>query len=181
MKVFIGTSQPFDIVRHVIENSIRENTAVDVDINFISPELLNVRPSGCTGFTNLRYAVPQLCDYQGYAIYLDIDMIVLGDLSELYAYRLRDRWVRMHDGSSEVSVIDCAAHRHLPRLNELHNFNKWQLHGMVRAANNIPPEWNVKDTVQDDMKLLHFTDLKCQPWFYKHPCAEAVAIYEQYA
>lgn len=181
IRVFIGTSERFKHVEHIARDSILANTTADVDIRLISPERLNAKPSGCTGFTNLRYAVPELAGYEGYAIYLDVDMIVLGDIAELYEYRQEGAWVRMYDGASEVSVIDCAAHNYLPKLDKLHLYWKNKLHGSVNAINAIPPEWNVKDCVKDAMKLLHFTSLKHQPWVAEHPCPEAVEIYQRYA
>lgn len=38
----------------------------------------------------------------------------------------------------------------------------------------IPPEWNIEDysATPEDLKtakIIHFTDLKTQPWFYEHP------------
>lgn len=182
IRVFIGSSKEFACCESIIERSIRENTQSDVEITFMRPETLGVPITGCTGFTNLRYAVPELAGYSGYAIYLDVDMIVLGDIAELYSYAEAGRWVVMKDGANEVAVISCGTHRHLPTLQSLHKYNKHELKAMCRESRRIPSEWNCEDAVTEGMKLLHFTDMKCQPWLenpqYPHPCPEAVAIYE---
>ncbi len=185
IRIYIGSSDKFRCAESAIENSILANTQSDVEITFMRPSDLGIPESGCTGFTNLRYAVPDMAGFAGYAIYLDVDMIVLGDIADLYDYRQPGYWVTMKDGSSEVSVISCGVHRHMPGLHNIHMYNKSQLYGMIRKKCLIPPCWNVEDEVQEGMKLLHLTDLKCQPWMkepqYPHPCPEAVDIYHAYA
>ena len=133
---------------------------------------------GCTGFTNVRFAVPEIAKGMGYefAVYLDVDMLILGDISELYDYRQPGHWVGLADGSNEVSVIDTSLQ--FPAKETLHRYKKHQLNSHV--VPDIPLSWNCEDKVGDGMKLLHFTDLSAQPWFYKHPNKEAVAIYESY-
>lgn len=159
--------------------SIRENTQADVDIHIVRPQWYGMAESGCTGFTNVRFAIPQLCRELGYdyGIYLDVDMLVTGDIAELWAYRLPQKWVLLEDMSDEVSVI--SADLHYPDKSCLHNRHKGTLHRSNREP-NIPLAWNCEDKVKPGMKLLHFTDLKAQPWFYEHPDSEAVALYESY-
>lgn len=184
IKVFIGTAQKFQRCQPVIEYSIRKNTRQAVDIRFIGPELLNVPPSGCTGFTNMRYAVPELCGFEGFAIYLDVDMLVLGDILSLYSYQQPGKWAQMVDGYNEVSIIDCAAMRGvLPPLWQLHHYRKWEIQSKLngRTANVIPAQWNVKDHATPDAKLIHFTDLDRQPWFYdNHACQAACDLWFNY-
>ena len=77
IRVFVGTDGDFhQDAEKVIEYSIRTNTAEEVDLTFMRPGW----KSPPTGFTSHRYLVPSLCNYEGYAIYLDVDMLVLGDL-----------------------------------------------------------------------------------------------------
>lgn len=181
IRVLIGSSDKFSRCNRVILASIFENTTEPVQAYIMEPERLGVPYTGCTGFTNLRYAIPEICGYQGFAIYLDVDMLVLGDIAELWNYRQPGAWVQMEDGASEVAVIDCAAHPHLPPMKHIHHWHKSELAGAVKAVNAIPRCWNVEDKTEPGMKLLHFTDLKCQPWFYNnHPCAEAVALWNNY-
>src|SRR5690606_14692 len=127
------------------------------------PEPLGLPYTGCTGFTNLRYIIPELCGYRGYAIYLDVDMLVLADIAELWSYRQVGAWVQLEDGASEVAVIDCAAHTHLPPMKHIHHWHKSELARAVKSVDAIPLCWNVEDKTEPGMKLLHFTDLKRQP------------------
>ena len=156
--VFIGISERFREIEGLTERSVLENTNSRVQITHLYPDV----ESGCTGFSNVRYSIK-------YGIYLDCDMIVLGDIAELWSYRRKGRFVCMADGSTEVAVIDCD-----------HNCqNKHQQHLLPKSP-IIPLDWNVEDEVRPGMKLLHFTGLNTQPWFYEHPSQAAVNVYERY-
>lgn len=168
--IFIGISERFRSIQGLTARSILANTEADVKIVHLYPE----HESGCTGFSNVRFEIK-------YGIYLDCDMIVLGDIAELWQYRRPGRFVCMKDGSTEVAVIDC---EHLCS-------NKHEQHKLPMTP-IIPPEWNVTDacrennkvvyldSVPENTKLFHFTAIATQPWFYDHPNKEAVALYEHY-
>ena len=69
--VFIGISQRFKRIEGLTETSILANTSAQVDIVHLYPAI----ESGCTGFSDVRYQIK-------HGIYLDVDMIVLGDIAE---------------------------------------------------------------------------------------------------
>jgi len=168
--IYIGISHRFDCIKGMTERSILKHTSVPVKITYLYPEV----EAGCTGFTNVRYTIR-------YGIYLDPDMIVLGDIAELWAYRRPGKFVCMQDGRTEVSVIDCE-----------HGVRKKQEEARLPKVPIIPLEWNVRDAqrvdgqvrwidrMPDNAKLLHFTWLDNQPWFHDHPVGELQEIYEQY-
>ena len=156
--VYIGISERFRFLEGMTERSILKNTNADVKIVHLYPEV----ESGCTGFSNVRYTIKK-------GIYLDVDMIVLGDIAELWAYHRQGKFVCMQDGSTAVSVIDCD-----------HNCtNKTEQH-LLPKESIIPREWNMEDKVELGMKLLHFTNMHTQPWFSEHPNKEALKIYDEY-
>lgn len=159
--VFIGSSDRFASVEWMTPFSIRENTTAEVDIHIVRPQWFGMQETGCTGFSNVRNEIPRIAKAMGYqyAIYLDVDMLVLGDISDLYAYRRAGSWVCLSDGTTEVSVIDV---------------------DHARMESRIPAVWNAEDRAIQGMQLLHFTDLKAQPWFFDHPNVEAVALYNEY-
>lgn len=177
--VFVASSKRFSDVEWLTEFSIKQNTDADVAVYIVRPDLWGMCESGCTGFTNVRWAVPQLCRELGYdfGIYLDVDMLVTGDICELWTYRRAGHWVCLQDGSDEVSVI-CASLQY-PDKSNLHNRHKGTLPRGNRL-HTIPLTWNSEDHVCKDMRLLHFTALDSQPWFYDHPDPEAVAVYRGY-
>lgn len=177
--IFVATSQRFQSINWLTPFSIQENASQDIPIHVVSPEGVGMEESGCTGFTNMRWAVPELCRERGYdfGIYLDCDMLVLGDVAELTQYAREGHWVTLEDGSDEVSVI-CASMRYPPK-SVLHMRHKGTLPKGYRLP-LIPISWNVEDRAEPGMNLLHFTALDHQPWFREHPNADAVAIYKEY-
>lgn len=177
--IFIASSERFQSVNWLTRFSIEENTQEDVNIHVVMPRDVGMSESGCTGFSVMRYAVPELCRERGYdfGIYLDCDMVVLGDITELYQYATEGHWVTLQDGSDEVSVI-CASMSYPPK-ECLHKRHKGAFPKGHRKA-LIPNVWNVEDRVEEGMKLLHFTALDWQPWFHEHPNKEAVDIYREY-
>ena len=182
--IYIASSEKFECCEPVIVRSIKENTAANTDIKIVRPSDIGMRPTGCTGFTNVRFAIPHLLRRDGYeyGIYLDVDMLVLGDISELFKYQNKGRYTCLKDGSTEVAVV--SGHVGAPSINEIGYTNKNELMRTLPISRKIPLSWNVEDTIVPGTKLLHFTDLKCQPWFEEnqpHPCEEAVKIWEYYA
>lgn len=163
--VYIGISQKFAFLEGMTERSIRAHTNADVHVVHLYPE----QESGCTGFSNVRYTID-------HGIYLDVDMIVLGDIEELWSYRKPGRFVCMQDGSSEVAVIDC-----------IHQCRHKSQEHLLPKSRDIPPEWNVEDfkhyqdpELPSGAKLLHFTALDTQPWFFQHPNSQWVQEYKKW-
>lgn len=159
-------SPRFDPVKGMTERSILRNTNSDVHIIHLYPR----KEEGCTGFTNVRYTIET-------GIYLDPDMLVLGDIAELWEYRVNGKYACIEDGSTEVGVI----------LNCHHKCTKKKEEGKLPKKAIIPKSWNVEDfyyfpdePLPKDMNLFHFTALDQQPWFYDHPNSEAKALYEEY-
>ena len=87
IKVFIGTEPKTEIARKVLEFSILQNTEQSIEFPpLCGEESWDVRPPTRvgTGFSLLRWKIPELCDYKGYAIYLDADMLVFSDIKDLW-------------------------------------------------------------------------------------------------
>lgn len=169
--IYIGISERFRFLEGMTAQSILDNTDADVEIIHLYPEI----ESGCTGFSDVRYTIRK-------GIYLDVDMIVLGDIAELWSYHREGYFVCMQDGQTEVSVIDCIHHC----------INKHEQYKLPKLP-IIPLEWNTVDGwydenrkavyrqgVPENTKLFHFTALESQPWFFDHPNKEAVKLYERY-
>ena len=105
-------------------------------------------------------------------------MLVTGDISELWEYRRPGKWVVLEDGTNEVSIFHKDVE--LPPIDKLHEYHKTYFGSHTAIEPLIPVEWNTEDAVIPGMKLLHFTALKWQPWFYLHPDADVRGLYEEY-
>jgi len=181
IRVFVGSNTPYLEQEKVLEYSIRSNTEADVEVTFMRPGENGLKSCGCTGFSQFRYCVPEMAGKRGYAIYLDVDMILMADISELWVWRRAGKWVCLKDGRTEVSVIDCTLP--LPSIAHICGMQKAQMITMSgrHMAKSIPMDWNVRDKIKPGMKLLHFTNMHTQPWLGKvHPNNEAMAVLHDY-
>ena len=86
--VFIGYDTRETVAFHVCANSIIRHASQPVSIVPLALNLLNdyseTHTDGSNSFTYSRFLVPYLMNYQGRAIYLDGDMVVLEDIAKLY-------------------------------------------------------------------------------------------------
>ena len=186
IKVFVGTdSDVHGDAEKVLEYSIRKNTTEEVELTFMNPGW----KSAPTGFTTHRYMIPQLCNWEGYAIYLDVDMLVLGDLSELMSYKQEGKWVICDTGRyrDEVAVIDCSII--LPTEDELKSTEGKNLAKRTLREHyltTIPSAWNT-DTLSPKAKLIHYTNVRTQPWqpdptidYMPYHCEETCNLFFDY-
>ena len=101
--VFVGYDPREAIAYHTCVNSIIRNSSQPVAIVPVALNLFRdyseTHTDGSNHFIYTRFLVPYLMDYQGWAIFIDGDMIVRGDIAELWNlkdYR-QDAMVVKHD------------------------------------------------------------------------------------
>lgn len=94
-RVFIGRDPRQPLAYNVLANSIIDHASVPVEIIALSLKALPMKRQGLTEFTFSRFLVPYLCNFEGTAVFLDADMVVTGDIKELFACA---------DGKSSVQV-----------------------------------------------------------------------------
>lgn len=177
IRIYIGTNpdgsdeRPAAVLRH----SILSNTDADVEFVALGDS------TGGTGFSEARYSIPEICD-EAYAIYLDADMLVLGDIHKLYDYREARGWQSSNtypQGSSAVSVIDCSIV--LPKAENSKPY--WYDVQLVKAGIMhplIPREWNCRNYSDDGYtELIHYTDRSKQPWNHE-PTRDIDAMWLDY-
>lgn len=128
-----------------------------------------------TPFSAFRWAIPEVCDFKGKAIYLDVDMICLKDIKELWDTDLGNKPMlsKYYNGRLELSVIlfDCEKMRkYLPALEEikkLSNASRDLRSKVKRITGKLDTRWNVLDHESyeiDEMWILHYTVMASQPW-----------------
>jgi len=127
-----------------------------------------------TMFSFCRHMVPEICNHEGEAIYIDCDMIVFDSIQKIWDISLGDTWVAGVAKCHQLSVlkIDCTAFRN-HTIRELLVRKKWTYSQLQRCEylpagrlkRKIPSEWNHLDRfLPGKTKLLHYTRMPTQPW-----------------
>lgn len=170
VRVFIGYDHRQVVAFTVLSRSIIGHAHCRVSIEPLMIDTLPIRKTGLTPFTFSRFLVPYLCDYQGWALFLDVDQLVLSDLGELWALR-DDRYAIMavrnknDDLDYEIAsmmLMNCAK---LTKLTpEYVETTRDPLHRLGFAdpseIGELPAQWNhlsMYDPPRLDAKLVHFT------------------------
>ena len=101
--VFVGYDPREAIAYHTCVNSIIRNSSRPVAIVPVALNLFRdyseTHTDGSNHFIYTRFLVPYLMEYQGWAIFIDGDMIVRGDIAELWDLKqyTKDAMVVKHD------------------------------------------------------------------------------------
>ena len=167
LRVFIGWDHRQPVSFAVLAHSIVKHCSRPVSITPLVLDTLPINKHGLTPFTFSRFLVPWLCDYRGWALFLDADMFVRGDVAELFDMA-DDKYAAMvvknekkFEWASAI-LFNCAQNTALtPEAIEMETlpFHKigWLPEEKIGA---LPPEWNHLvgyDAPRDDAKLVHFT------------------------
>ena len=90
LNIFIGFDQKEAIVYHTFVQSLIEKSSVPLSIIPLAENNLNFynesHSDGTNKFTYSRFLIPYLMDYNGWAIFVDGDMVCLSDIKELISY-----------------------------------------------------------------------------------------------
>lgn len=175
LRVFIGFDPRQPVSYNVLQQSIFSRSSKPVSITPLVIEQLPVTRTGLTPFTFTRFLVPWLCDYQGWALFLDIDMLVKGDIAELFHYADDNYAVMVSKNEmrfewASAMLFNCAKCQILtPEY--IDDKNNTGLHVLNWAKpeeiGDFPREWNHLvgyDKPRNDAKLIHFTQgVPCFP------------------
>lgn len=205
IRVFIGSGEASLLERKVLIYSLRKHTRGDLDIYvfngthnavefndqapFLAPMSLSVKYRNVTEFSLYRYLIPQLCNYQGKAIYLDSDIVCLTDIGELfrtavddYDFLAKSEAYTTSGGDLwglSVMLINCDRCRFdleaiMQEIDQgKYSYTDFSCMGQAFLAHRpyqigkLDPRWNVFDYYDSETKLIHYTNLHTQPW--KHP------------
>ena len=201
INIFIGYDNKERVAYNVLSHSIIQNSTKPVAItpialNNLKDDFVRERNSlSSTEFSFSRFMIPHLMNYQGWALFMDCDMLMFDDVAELW---------RMRDDSKAIQVCK---HNYTPKektkflgqtqtaypkknwssfmlMNckkcttltpdyvnkasglELHQFKWLESEGLI---GEIPLEWNWlvgEYSHKDDVKNIHYT--KGGPWFEEY-------------
>ncbi len=163
-RIFIGYDPRQPVSYTALAQSILKHAKTPFSITPLVLETLPIRRYGLTPFTYTRFLVPFLCQYQGWALFLDIDMLARADIDGLFALRdpakavmvsknkMRFEWASMMlFNCAECSIL---TPEYVERAEGLHGI------GWTENVGELPGEWNHLvgyDTPDPNAKLAHFT------------------------
>lgn len=108
--IFVGYDTRETIAYHTCVNSIIRHSTNPISINPLSLNLLKgyteTHNDGSNQFIYSRFLVPYLMDYNGWAIFIDGDMILRDDTTELYNLKDNDYAVMVvkHDYKTKSNI-----------------------------------------------------------------------------
>jgi hypothetical protein len=172
VRVFIGFDPRQPIAYQVLHHSISERSSKPVAITKLRLNQLPIKRMGLTEFTFSRYLCPFLCNYQGWSLFLDADMLVLDDISKLFELaddkysvmvvknpRLRFEWPSLMLFNNEKCKKLTPEWLEDPK-------NAPQAFEWAESVGELPSEWNhcVGYDLPSKAKLIHFTQgIPCFP------------------
>lgn len=166
LRIFIGFDHRQPISLNVLQNSIYRNSSKPVAITPLVLNQLPLKRQGLTPFTFSRFLVPYLCNYEGWGLFLDSDMLVTGDIAELFACAddsfgaMVVKNVKKFEWASAI-LFNC---KECKMLTPEYIENAPRLHDMSFLRDDkvgaLPAEWNHLvgyDAPKKDVKLIHYT------------------------
>ncbi len=170
MRIFIGFDKRQPLAYNVCRSSIERRASERVRIEPLMIDWLPMKRRGLTDFTFTRYMVPYLCQYNGDAMFLDPDMIVLDDIFKVFKH---------YDSRNAVSVVKNPLRFEWPSMMIFNNAlcreltpeyiekNSPQKLEWADKIGELPTEWNHLvgyDKPNPDAKIVHFTKgIPCWP------------------
>tara|TARA_Y100000114_G_scaffold91489_1_gene84960 strand:- start:53 stop:781 length:729 start_codon:yes stop_codon:yes gene_type:complete len=209
VKLFIGTSSNGEDakIEMAYEHSIRKNCSRPVDITWMRQTTDETSfwygwadKNWSTPFSGYRWGIPEACNFEGKAIYTDVDMINMRDMAELVDLEVpKGKLCLARDGKRFggkefcVIVFDNAKWKKVVPAVETWKEDATAHHQFINMfiANNLvgdlDPRWNSHDGDTDEIYQLHYTHMATQPWQPKwftgevqeHPRKDLVEIYEK--
>jgi lipopolysaccharide biosynthesis glycosyltransferase len=84
IRVFIGADPRQQISLTVATASFMLASSKSITVSPISAPQCGIQRMGLTPFTFARFMVPYLCDYKGWALFVDADVLCMADPAELF-------------------------------------------------------------------------------------------------
>lgn len=171
LNIYIGYDHRQPVSFHVLAQSIMARSSMPLSI---TPIMINQIEGfdrmGLTPFTFSRFLVPYLNDYKGWALFLDIDMLLMDDVSKLFALKDEKYAIMVSKNSkrfewASAMFFNCAHEANKILTKEYVNDPKTEgLHGISWLDDSLigcfPQEWNHLvgyDKPRKDASLVHYT------------------------
>jgi hypothetical protein len=192
IRIFVGCASGDDTEsQSVLEYTLRKHASMPLDIVWMQQSRDPASPfyvgedAGwnttlwSTPFSGFRWAIPELCGFEGQAIYMDSDMIVMDDIAKLWLQEFHPGKIILAKGGVDsgrfcVAKWDCAAAKAVvPSIKEIHRATAHhKLKKKFRSSPALQPfagNWNCIDgedytSLSDPgIKILHYSAENVQP------------------
>ncbi|MFK8020851.1 MAG: glycosyltransferase [Pseudomonadales bacterium] len=197
IQIYVGTDRSQRIGLKVLEYSIRKTTSRQFKVHSLEhlklPEPVDKRQTQRTGFSFSRFAIPQLSNFTGKAIYMDADMLVFQDIGQLWDLPFEGKKIHIQGAvptesklrstgkfnavkrakQCSVALLDCAALNWRPEqiiagLDGQYSYKQLMEELCILDESEIgyaiPAEWNSLEYWDEQTCNLHYTDMQTQPW-----------------
>jgi lipopolysaccharide biosynthesis glycosyltransferase len=192
LRIFIGWDSRFPEPADVLRYSLIKHSSIPLEIHYLKLDDLKLDrthdPLASTEFTYSRFLVPHLCNFRGKAVFMDNDMLALGDVKQLDQLDMTHYALRVvkhdYEPANTVKMYGCVQTSY-PRKNwsslmimDCAKLGLWTkqvvetqtgayLHRFQDIPDDligeIPKTWNTLDWMDDHTKLIHYTN--GGPWF----------------
>jgi hypothetical protein len=207
LRIFIGWDSRFPEPADVLRYSLLKHSSIPLDIQYLKLDELKLNrthdPLASTEFTYSRFLVPYLCNFRGKALFLDNDMLSIGDIREIADLDMRPYALRVvqHDyqPANAIKMYGCPQTSY-PRKNwssmmlmDCAKLKLWSkdvvetqtgayLHRFQDIPDaqigELPKTWNTLDWMDSTTKLIHYTN--GGPWFEQYRNHAHAEIWFQY-
>ena len=151
LNVFIGFDERQRVSYTTLAASIYETSSSPVSITPLILRTLPITRRGLTPFTFSRFLVPWLCNFQGTAVFMDADMLLVSDINEVTEKMSAEHAVGVVKSIAKFEqtsfmVFNCQHESHKILTPEYIQETSDELHGLswVDKANilDLDPKWN---------------------------------------
>lgn len=163
LNVFIGYDPRQPLAYNVLQHSIARHASVPVSITPLILSQLPIKRRGLTEFTFSRFLVPYLMGFAGRAVFMDADMVVTGDIADLFDTADMSAVCVMQDQPrfewASMMLFNCGACRRLsPEFIEDPKNALFDLE-WAPYVGALPARWNHCVGIQEptEADLYHFT------------------------
>lgn len=163
LRIFIGYDPRQPLAYTVLQHSIARHASRPVAITPLILKQLPITRRGLTEFTYSRFLVPWLCGFKGKAVFMDADMVVKGDIAELFDNpSMSAVCVNKQQAQFEwASVMLFSCGQCLKLTPEFVNDERNKCYDLAWAPSvgEFPSEWNHCVGYQEpaEAKLYHYT------------------------
>lgn len=163
LRIFIGYDPRQPVAYNTLQHSIARHSSKPVAITPLILNQLPIKRRGLTEFTFSRFLVPWLCEFKGTAVFMDADMVVKGDIAELFEQASMAAVSVMKEQMEfewpSVMLFNCGSCLRLtPEFIDNEKNNPFDM-SWAPSVGTFSPEWNHCVGYMDpkEAKLYHYT------------------------